>query len=79
MNRVFEFTSCDRAADFANLPGFAKLKAFGLRSGKSVSAKEWGPSWLTSSVLLPLLRGPMRPVRLIFHLVSNVLGFTSSS
>jgi len=33
-------TSCDRAADFASLPGFAKLKAFGLRSGKV--SRRWG-------------------------------------
>ena len=30
-------TSCDLAALFANLPGFAKLNAFGLRSAKHVS------------------------------------------
>jgi hypothetical protein len=35
-------TSCDRAADFANRPGFAKLKAFGLRSAEVSERKGTG-------------------------------------
>jgi hypothetical protein len=35
-------TSCDRAADFANRPGFAKLKAFGLRSAEVSEHKGTG-------------------------------------
>jgi hypothetical protein len=35
-------TSCDRAADFANRPGFAKPKAFGLRSAEVSEGKGTG-------------------------------------
>jgi hypothetical protein len=47
-------TSCDRAADFANRPGFAKLKAFGLRSAEVSERKGKGsglayPQYASSS------------------------------
>lgn len=33
--QLYSLTSWDRAADFANRPGFAKLNALGFRSGKA--------------------------------------------
>jgi hypothetical protein len=37
---AISLTSCDRAADLASRPGFAKLNAFGLRSVEAVSLQK---------------------------------------
>jgi len=62
-------TSCDRAADFARRPGFAKEKAFGLWSVRvSLHSVKLTLDHLTSSMLLLHFDRSMGPIGLVLHL-----------